>query len=814
MRIDYTKTFANLCHIKALSHENKFEEIIKKLILYAICQNAKSVVKNENDLIGLINKSYGIKIRNSVILPCIDKLLHSKDIVRNPSTKQYLVSSTSVSSIQQRIEETKNIEKKVKENWEEELLENEKNIPKKEFGVLWGCLQTYLSLVFEQHGVQTAFVLNPNAKISEKEQKGLQTLAKEALTIKGNPIELDLFIFLVNQFIMKADEMRAAYIAQLADSTFTCYALSCDIEINSFLNNRFNGMQLFLDTNFIFGLLNLHNNKEDTSAIEILTEINNGRIKLNLVYHPYTLSEFISTLNFKSDLIKKTQWTRATSRIALTCEDLSPIELSYHLKNSEEEVDPTLFFEKYNHVDLILKELGLTEYKNFRNISDEEYSEIEIDIDSFEKFYKSLNRSKPKTYIPIRHDITLLREVRLLSKKKSKFFDCAALLLSSDYILAKFDKDYYKKSNEISLVISPSVFLQLIRPFINSDFSSNKRFIETFSISEFRSFDIDYSVSKSRALQIINDNFHGISDETKVNILRDEILLGKLSNASKDYQKQVEIIENKISIKNSLLTVEKDNIEQQLLTAKKENEALNESYLKLQQKLMDLNSENLKAIEFENNTAGIKESDNLPDKSEIPIFNSSANKIKMDKTKILLAAIALLLILFVVYKIFESKRSSELSISSDGATLKVGDDRAPTSNADITIKRITLTGTVKINSKHPQPGVLDYVCIKGDNEVPRNPLNDDAYILKNVTLPAERMIEIEFIFKDGWSYSRQIAIFEIDTNRNLVKIPLIDIPYSKKNKNGSQMIDKQTQPPIEIHQIIQTGNGEIKDIKQ
>lgn len=106
---------------------------------------------------------------------------------------------------------------------------------------------------------------------------------------------------------------------------------------------------------------------------------------------------------------------------------------------------------------------------------------------------------------------------------------------------------------EISYVLSPSVFLQLIRPFIKNDYNSNKRFIDTFSIPDLRAFDIDYSETRRRALQIINDNYHGASLETKMKIVRDEVLLGKMEQSKSDYEAQVAIVESRIAVENALL---------------------------------------------------------------------------------------------------------------------------------------------------------------------------------------------------------------------------------------------------------------------
>ncbi len=77
--------------------------------------------------------------------------------------------------------------------------------------------------------------------------------------------------------------------------------------------------------------------------------------------------------------------------------------------------------------------------------------------------------------------------------------------------------------------------------------------MDTFAIPEFRAFDIDYSGAKSAALQIINDQYHGITFETKVKIVGDEVLTDKLEQLRDNHEKQVDLIESFVAQQNAIL---------------------------------------------------------------------------------------------------------------------------------------------------------------------------------------------------------------------------------------------------------------------
>ncbi|HEV7380156.1 MAG TPA: hypothetical protein VGN64_10205, partial [Dyadobacter sp.] len=483
----------------------------------------------------------------------------------------------------------------------------------------------------------------------------------------------------INHFINDADETRTNYISQLADSTFTSFALTSDAETLNFLNQRYNHLQLFLDTNFIFGVLNLHKNGEDTSAREILEEVKRNRLPFKLGYHPETLLEFKRAFDSKALHLQASRWSRETSRIALLVDGLSPLEELFHKENIENEIDPSVFLDKYDHVDMILKDLGLIEFVPHRVSNDDEMFDIEKDVDTYKDFYDTLPNRKPKSYLNFKHDIIALREVRSLNPRKTKFLESNAFFVSSDYIFGKFEKKYFKKNWEINYVVSPSTFLQLIRPFVENDYQSNKRFIDNFAIPEFRSFEIDYSTTRSKALQILNDNYHDTSFETKVKILRDQVLLEKLELANENFEKQIGLIENHIALQNKVLTDEKNRVMDSIreMQVEKDNIALEKNKIE-QERITAINEiiskeEKLELANYEINKLKelhavdsisqqithksglmslLDESINSNTKREVPIMKIIDDRFKMRRLGILsIVIIYCATILYLIYKL-------------------------------------------------------------------------------------------------------------------------------------------------------------------
>ncbi len=596
--INYSRVYTNLCHIKALSHDHKFDEIVQHLILNAMCKEPQGQLAGAKDIVSKINEIYGILLREHIVQSNLDKLISANKI--RLVDKVLHIDDSEAKKIAKNIQEIETLDIEVKSDWFFQLKSEFVDFSDKKLEILWDSLQKYLSKVFEQHGIQTLRLLNPTVTIDDENGFSLNSLIENiANSITAEKIDVLTLTKAVNIFFQEADDKRVNYLAQLADASFTSYALTTDEQAQKFLNAGYPTLDLLLDTNFIFGILDLHRNAEDTAAKEILEEAQKNRLPFKLLYHPETLDEFRRAFDAKAMYIRAAKWTRESSRIALTFKEISPIERLYHERNINEELDPVVFLEKYDHAELILKDLGFGEYQPKDSDNSDEAAEMEEDISKYEEFYNNIYRRKRKTYSGFKHDIVVLRDVRSKNKTRTSFLKSKAFFISSDFILAKFEKNYYKRSREINFVISPSVFLQLIRPFIKNDYNSNKRFVDTFSIPDLRAFDIDYSETRRRALQIINDNYHGASLETKMKIVRDEVLLGKMEQSKDEYETQVALVENRIAIENKQLEEQNKETTQEIEKITGEKEAANIKAELLNEELNRIKEENekLKAIQ-------------------------------------------------------------------------------------------------------------------------------------------------------------------------------------------------------------------------
>src|SRR5208282_460754 len=101
------------------------------------------------------------------------------------------------------------------------------------------------------------------------------------------------------------------------------------------------------DTNFLFGILDLHVHPQVEVSTELLKAIKKHHLPFVLQYHSATEREMLSTIDHYAATLKERRWNQSLSRAALTSPFVSGIELKYHQLNAEKKIDPDVFLQPF-----------------------------------------------------------------------------------------------------------------------------------------------------------------------------------------------------------------------------------------------------------------------------------------------------------------------------------------------------------------------------------------------------------------------------------------------------------------------------------
>jgi hypothetical protein len=393
-------------------------------------------------------------------------------------------------------------------------------------------------------------LLDTKAEQSEEHATLLKSSLDDALTGSCGTgeqrplVERSIRLFLAT---VGSDVDRTKFIVQLADGAFSYYSLSAPPEVAQRLQAQLKELTLFLDTNFLFGLLGLHVNPLDAVSEELILVISKNKLPFKLRYHEATLVEMRRTIIGITGDLKGRHWPQALSRAAARSPYVSSIERKFHEKNAVAIVDPEAFFQPFEHPDVLLKDRDIL---IFRQPVDRLPERSDL-IHQYDEFLKARHREKP--YEAVDHDMTVLDSVRHQRSKARSTLDAKALMITCDAILSRFDWQELRTNTEMACTVLPNQFLQLLRPFISASPEFDKSFAESFAIAEFRT--ISSSARASSKLLSLLSTYEDIKEETAAALLANELLLEKLKK-SKDDRQFKEFVDAAVVAENSTLLEE------------------------------------------------------------------------------------------------------------------------------------------------------------------------------------------------------------------------------------------------------------------
>lgn len=441
-KLDYEKAFRYLAHIKALKAEENIDAIVQGLICVALStrQSSSEGPKSHQEVANLVLEETGVSIQLKHIISNVDKLQNKGDIFLNSiPDKHYRLSKDAQISVNRQSDSFEQLESSLRHDWIENVRKKNEIFNAIKPNELWNCLQVFLCKVFEAHGVRTIDLLSSFAwqredstdnyykqldtyvdQIHESYLECLPGVTKDHLN--------DAFI----DFVASESEEVSKYLIRILDTTLTAYALSNKVEFQrEAIASKTSDLIILLDTNFMFGILGLHNNIQDAAALEIKKEVNYSHLPIQLNYLSATLEEFSYTINGISNRFK-TKWTPEQSSSLIEDDQFeTAFEKEYHLLNLEHDISHKDFMAKYEDIEIILRHEGFHKLReddsNFgflhyssnyssKNSNEEKYY---VDIESLVEEYRDALEKNHK----VKNDFSLLHDAKLLlfAAKKNKF---------------------------------------------------------------------------------------------------------------------------------------------------------------------------------------------------------------------------------------------------------------------------------------------------------------------------------------------------------------------------------------------------------
>lgn len=551
-----------MCNYVAIAETNSPSETLDQLILHALVTFEEDKVSSVQEVANILKHVFGVDVPEHQIQESLDQLVTTGQVSK-PMGTSYILTADARSRVKARIGRSTELQDKVKEQWLSEMTDRH---PVLDRNKMWLSLQTYLAKAFLRHGIQVAVLLDPLIDLPREYNVSLSSLLAETVEAEFDTAQQELARRVISDFLASVgkNSERAQFIAECADGAANYFSLAVTPDVAEKFRQKLNPLLLFCDTNFLFGILDLHAHALVEVSNHLLEVIEEHKLPLDPKYHAATLRELQASISHYADLLRRHTWPQPVSRAAATSRYISGVELKYHQKNAESGVSLETFLRPYQHVDVLLEGRKISVFES----SDERQEERAALESQYQEFLRQNGKEKGRALVV--HDATVLDCVRALRSESKSTLEAGALFVTCDYTLYRFDSEQSRKERVPACVVLPNVLWQVLRPFIPSSQDFDRLFAETFAIPEFRTIGSGASKACSRMLGLLA-TYKDFPEETATKLLSNDLLINQLRTTENDreFQKKVE---SAIALENQALLEEHEAMAKQIDALKGDKE--------------------------------------------------------------------------------------------------------------------------------------------------------------------------------------------------------------------------------------------------
>jgi hypothetical protein len=521
----FSTAFDRLCNFVAIRQTDKAGEVLRQLLLRCPLLLPEQRWDGPATFVEALHGLFGLQLPPEQIQRALDQL-RSAGHIKTAASGSFLLDEAVRERLTDEIREARRLEDAVRDGWFASAAFLEDKCDRDE---AWKALQAYLAGAFERHGVQSVALLDVTVATDGRYEDSLRSILSRAIAEHCEEADRQQAAAAITDFLatVGTDGDRTRYVVQLADGAFSYYSLTVPDDVAEQLRSKLASLTLFLDTNFLFGILDLHFNPLVDVSEELLRLVKENGIPFLLRYHEATEREMRRTLAAIGADLKGRHWSPQLSAAAARSRKVSGIQRKYHERNARTRLDPEDFLRPYDHLDVILREKGIDIYR-----AGTQRPETKADLlADYEAFLNAHNKQKP--YESMDHDMSVLHTVRTLRSRARSSLEAKALCVTCDYLFARFDWEQTRGTDRLSCTVLPNQLLQLLRPFVPASQDFNRSFANSFAIPEFRTTHSGATVACSKMLSILS-GYEGLKEETAASMLANDVLINQLRHTNSE----------------------------------------------------------------------------------------------------------------------------------------------------------------------------------------------------------------------------------------------------------------------------------------
>ena len=452
--------------------------------------------------------------------------------------KNYRLSESEYANITSVIEIAETLEGEVISHFRELIEKEFFDLPQIDTDALWKAFHSeFLIPLVEFFGARTYEILTGNTTDIDQAPFALQFLNQ------FKPEQRPYVHRLIDAFLDPSQSDFRSYTLRLLNSHFFFIAHRYKREHLEALygGDKRPTIRCLVDTNFLYSILELHENPSNEAAKALLDTINDARkyIDIRLYVFPPTIDELKRSLVLHEEYLSRIRVTRTITE-AVSDGAVGGVALKFFKESAKSgyTLSAKDYFDWYqNDLALILHDKGI---QIFNEKTDGYATDQRVIDDALNQLsfltQRHRNRNmggRPKSYEQIWHDILLWYFI--FDKRPAAFesvLDAGFLGITIDYSLIGFDS--FKRRTDIPKIpvfIHPATLIQLLQFFVPVDEKFESAIVDTLRLPFlFQEFDPETEKTTVRILARISrfENIDDLAPNTIRHLLQNEILRDKM----------------------------------------------------------------------------------------------------------------------------------------------------------------------------------------------------------------------------------------------------------------------------------------------
>jgi hypothetical protein len=546
--MNINKIIRSLDLAKSDARDKTIESIIE-YILFCINEEVDSLELNT-----LIKDELLLEIHKSELEEGLVKLVDNSAILKEGG--KYKLTTERYIQLR-KIETDNNIAQQVRLASFIEHIKKYSNTPlhQKDIDILWNNFTDYIYECYLEHGKNALNIFSGKGSYAESDIDLNIILTKYESKINGNDLK-KTFRNYVNNFSKEVSQDGLEYLLDLANKAEAFFALGLSKdEYNHIYEEITFDWTIFVDTNFLYSILDLHSNPDSEAAKSVIELGKQLKIKFN--YLNITLQELQNkSRDFETYIPKNLLYSEIQALVK--SEQLDDFSLSYFEKKLNDMDNTPHPIDIVGHAINNLKSKGIEIFRfTFEKLSSQEeylrdkesnYNDYLKQLDEIRAERKMKTKS-PKDTKQIYHDVFLREAIIFLRDSSvSSINDVKYFGVTLDKRLIKYDNYLVMRKKDgvnIPTFFSPTILLKKLLKYapVNSD-NYRRAFIKTISTP---ALDNNNHTSKVTIRSVKYFHNMGISDEKLIlQAIKDEIFLSKFKELEPDDELLKKFVESTI----------------------------------------------------------------------------------------------------------------------------------------------------------------------------------------------------------------------------------------------------------------------------